>query len=323
MPARTCRRRSSCIKKCSLTRTLSEIMMNQPPILQWSPADSAPASSDSLLLASFSAFYEEVASIKRCQREGTLAAYLARDNPDAALSGDDYAARASARLLLLLRQQHLAFQRKASAQQIKLHHTALYVMAALADEILLLELRWPGADHWLPVLLERQMFRTTHSGLLFFSLADKLIAGNSSDPLHADLSSVFLLALRLGFKGLHRTASGEKTLDQYRHRLFRIAGAGKNRLALYQPQPQQPVPRQPVSAFNRLASTGFEVQPALAGPPGFVQAYQHNIIDGKDLRLAPLSAWRHKLKAAALAYLLLSTVVWLVLVYPLAQWLKP
>lgn len=305
--------------------------MNQSPILQWNPPDSAPASSDSLLLASFSAFYEEVASIKRSQHEGTLAAYLTRDhggnadNTIAPLSGDDYAARTSARLLLLLRQQHLAFQRKASAQQIKLHHTALYVMAALADEILLLELSWPGADHWLPVLLERQMFRTTHSGLLFFDLADKLIAGSSSDPLHADLSSVFLLALRLGFKGLHRTAAGEQTLERYRHKLYRIANAGHSRLALQ--QPQQLIGAQPLPPFQHRRPTGFELASELAAdfarPPTFLQSYQHNLTDGKDLRLAPMSAWRRKLSLAALAYLLLSIALWIVLVYPLEQWLQP
>jgi type VI secretion system protein ImpK len=201
--------------------TRPDTMMNLAPALQWSVPDAAPASEAALLLASFAAFYEELASIKRGQHEGVLARYLAPDETAVPLSDAELAARAGARLLQQLREQHLAFQRKASVQQIKMHHTALYVMAALADEILLLELNWPGAEHWLPVLLERQLFSTSHSGVVFFELADKLIRSAGSDPLHADLASnsVFLLALRLGFKGQYRTAAGELRLNHYRQQL--------------------------------------------------------------------------------------------------------
>ncbi|MGB9989815.1 DotU family type IV/VI secretion system protein [Massilia sp. SM-13] len=267
-------------------------MMNLAPSLQWNAPDAVPASEASLLLASFAAFYEELASIKRCQHDGVLARYLAPDQLDPPLSDTEFATRASARLLAQLREQHLAFQRRGSAQQIRLHQTALYVMAAMADEILLLELHWPGADHWLPVLLERQMFSTSHSGLLFFQLADKLIAGAGRDPLHADLASVFLLALRLGFKGQHRNPEGEARLDHYRQQLLRIAGTGQAR-----------------------------AQPA--APGFFQQAYQHNITDGKDMRLAPLSAWRKAARAAAIGYLILSSAVWAALVYPLDQLFRP
>jgi type VI secretion system protein ImpK len=270
-------------------------MMNLAPALQWSVPDAAPASEAALLLASFAAFYEELASIKRGQHEGVLARYLAPDETAVPLSDAELAARAGARLLQQLREQHLAFQRKASVQQIKMHHTALYVMAALADEILLLELNWPGAEHWLPVLLERQLFSTSHSGVVFFELADKLIRSAGSDPLHADLASVFLLALRLGFKGQYRTAAGELRLNHYRQQLLRIANTGQPRLA----------------------------PPEAAAPGFFRQAYQHNIVDGKDVRLAPLSAWRRALKLAATGYLLLSSGIWAALVYPLDQLFRP
>lgn len=267
-------------------------MMNLAPSLQWNAPDAVPAAEAALLLASFAAFYEELAGIKRSQLQGTLARYLAPEQADPPLSGTEFATRASARLLAQLREQHLEFQRRAGAQQIKLHHTALYVMAAMADEILLLELNWPGAEHWLPVLLERQMFSTSHSGLVFFQLADKLIAGAGRDPLHADLAGVFLLALRLGFKGQHRNPQGEARLDHYRQQLLRIAGTAPPRTG--------------------PAAQGF-----------FQQAYQQNIADGKDTRLAPLSAWRKAARIAAIGYLLLSSAIWAALVSPIDQLFRP
>ncbi|ALU89505.1 type IV / VI secretion system protein DotU [Herbaspirillum rubrisubalbicans M1] len=281
--------------------------MNQAPIPQWTSTDAAPAASGSVLLASFTAFYEELAAIRRCQRAGTLAAYLAPDG--ASLSAPDYATRTAARLLRLMREQYLAFRRQGSAQQIKMHNTTLYLMAALADEVLLLELSWPGAEHWFPVLLENQMFKTRHSGQMFFELADKLIAGGDEDPLRADLASVFLLTLQLGFKGQHRTPEGAKALERYCHVLFRIADGGARRL-------EQPAPSRDTDWQHSVAGIAL---PA----PGFVQAYQHNITDGQDLRLAPVSRWRRAMKLALLGYLILSTLIWIVLLYPPDHLWKP
>lgn len=269
-------------------------MTNLAPSFVWQLAEPAPApGAEGALLASFAAFYEELASIKRCQHEGTLARYLAPELPAPVLADAEYATRTSARLLALMREQDLAFQRQASAQHIQLHRSALYVMAALADEVLLLDLAWAGAGHWLPVLLERRLFRTAQAGLVFFELADKLIAGTAAHPLHADLASVFLLALQLGFKGQHRTAGGAHKLDHYRQQLFRIANGNAGR--------------------HRGTGTA----------PGFLQACQHNITDGKDVRRASWATWRRYLNMAAIGYLVLSSAAWFALMYPLDQLLKP
>ncbi|OYO27459.1 DotU family type IV/VI secretion system protein [Janthinobacterium sp. PC23-8] len=245
------------------------------------PALAADGAGAWLFLGDCADFYEEIASLKRaCAAEPPPAAAAA------AVSPAQQARRASAHLLAMLRRQEQAFVQDASEQEIRARRVVTYLMAALADEIFLLELDWPGREAWLEVLLERQLFKTSTSGTRVFRLARDLTQAGVRGPLGAELAAVLLFMLALGFKGCYRGRGGEAALRQIRADLYRLLPAS-----------------------------------ASGAAPAFGQAYSHDLRHGQDERLAPLSPWFMLAGSALAADLVLTLVVWLVLMYPFEQYI--
>lgn len=228
------------------------------------------------LLAGFSRVWEEVAALREAAREGRLAAYL---GAAAEAGGDELAGRAHARLALLLEDQarrggELAGQERRSRQR-----DALYVCAALIDEVMLMDLEWSGREAWLDRLLEYRFFRTRLAGRRFFERLEAFLAREGADVRHADLASLYLLALGLGFRGIHRGAAGEERLALARALLL-----------------------------ERADATDLEPEARL-----FPQAWRFRA-SGKESRLAPLRPWLRAGGFALAAWLLTSCLVWLALV---------
>lgn len=242
-------------------------------------------SSSPFLLACFAEFYEEVASIKVAIAEGRLSSYLATGDEPAPVRGADLALRVSSRLTGILQAHARNAASQRTSTEIKAFTMAQYVMAALADEILILdpELEWAGREAWLDVLLEYRLFRTRDAGQRFFSFADQILHANRSSPLHVELASVLLLALQLGFKGRYRGAHGAQKLHEYRSQLYRFA----------------------------MPKGGVDLS-----QPAFLQAYQHLLKSEQEERHAPLSRWYAVGRIALLGYVAVSTLVWVVLMYP-------
>lgn len=245
------------------------------------------------LVARFADFYQEIAGIKRAQAEGRLAGYLAGNTTTTPSNAAEFAQRVSARLLGLLQQQQRNCSADAGSEAGQLEHKALYLMAALADEILIFELDWPGRDAWLPVLLEQAMFDSSSAGSRFFSMANQLVRDNLRSPMHRDLAAVFLLAMELGFKGCFRARQAQPELDQVRNQLYRL-----------------------------VATTGAASGNAAAEAPAFARAYAYPLIGRRDERLAPVSPWRSLGLYGLIGYLLLSSVIWIVLMHPFEQYLN-
>ncbi|RDU94731.1 DotU family type IV/VI secretion system protein [Trinickia dinghuensis] len=250
----------------------------------------APPPGNLELVARFADFYQEVAALKRAQADGWLAAYLAGENAPQPTTSAEFAQRASARLLGALRQQERRCTAQAGSEAGQLERTALYLMAALADEILIFELDWPGREAWLGVLLEQSMFGSSNAGSRFFSKAEQLVRDNLHAPLRIDLASVFLLALELGFKGCYRARQAQPQLDKIRSQLYQL-----------------------VSASGRHV---YDDEPA------FAQAYAYPLTGRRDERLAPISPWRNLGLYGLIAYLALTTVAWIVLMHPFARYLN-
>ena len=272
---------------------MHKLRQRPDPVMQIADSGDIGSASAFFFLGGCADFYEEIASIKRAHAEGRLAAYLAPDEASAPTRPIDFASRVSARLFAILRQQEHDFRRNATVQEIKAHNAALYVMAALADEIFILELDWPGREAWLDVLLEHRLFKTRNAGSHFFSMAHDLVQIQSRDNLYVDLAAVFLLALALGFRGRYRGQQGHAALQEIRLQLYKLVNQ-KNRPG---------VPER--AAGERYA---------------FIQAYQHTLQGTEDARLAPVSPWLALGGYALLGYLMLSVVVWLVLMHPFAQY---
>lgn len=248
-----------------------------------------PTEPEYALVAQFADFYEEVAGIKRAQSEARLAAYLGVDNtPAAPAQMDELARRMSARLLNLLRQQERNCTADAASEAGQLQRKALYVMAALADEVMIFVLEWPGRELWLSVLLEQSMFDSSNAGSRFFTMAQQLMKDNIRSRLHIDLAAVFLLAMELGFKGSLRARQGQAELDSMRQRLYQFVTASH--------------------------ADGIAL-------PAFPEAYDYPLQGLRDERLAPLSPWRNLGLYGLLGYALASAVLWLVLMYPFERYM--
>lgn len=241
------------------------------------------AETDFLLLSRFAEFFEELGRIKQAIAEGRLAAVLTVGDETPPAEPGDLAARVSGRLAGVLRAQWKEVTRTGTAGEVKAHRMALYAMAALADELFILEIDWVGREAWLEVLLEHKLFRSRNAGVRFFDIAGELLAVRNRGPLHVDLAAVMVLAMQLGFKGRYRGEQGAHQLEDMRERLFRVV------------------------ARNRLSHQHG---------PAFPQALQQLLPGGKPMRLAPLTPWFVAAGIALLAYLIVSTGVWIQLMEP-------
>ncbi|MBL8482721.1 MAG: DotU family type IV/VI secretion system protein [Rhodocyclaceae bacterium] len=248
------------------------------------------------LLDDFVGTYEVVAELRQAWREGRLEAALTGPG-DAEPGAPELARRMSARLGLLLEAQAERVRAHGSSEERRLHRLAMYAAAAVIDEIFVLEIDWSGRDAWLDVLLEYRLFRSRVAGQRFFDYAERLVLTESQALLRAELAAVYLLSLRLGFQGKYRGASGMARLDELRRRL--LAETGSRRAAATELPGLPDAPDAPQAASEAL----------------FPQAYQFKA-SGRDRRLAPLRPWLRAGMLALLAYLLLSSAVWLAILQP-------
>lgn len=238
------------------------------------------------LLARFAEFFEEVESIKLAIAEGRLGALLSVGDEAPPTRPEDLATRVSSRLAAVLLAQRKALERTSSPSLIDAHEQAMYVMAALADELFILEIDWSGRDAWMEVLLERKLFQSRNAGVHFFDMAEALLGSRTIDALHVDVAAVMVLALRLGFKGKYRGEHSHAELRELRARLFRL-----------------------VERVHGQDETGI----------AFPQTLTQLQSGGKRLRLAPLTPWFIGGAVLLVVYLIVSSAVWLTMIEPFRQ----
>jgi type VI secretion system protein ImpK len=160
----------------------------------------------------------------------------------------------------------------------RLFQEAQYVMAALADEVFLHQLDWPGRRAWTGVLLEDRLFGSHRAGEQVFRNIDELLDGRSA--AHAELAVLYLLALRLGFRGRHRGEADEAAIDRYKERLFRFVTNRAPRLA------------EPTERF-------------------FPEGYRRRLAEGPPRYLPHLRRWVGIAAAVVLLYLAVTHLLWL------------
>ena len=192
----------------------------------------------------------------------------------------------SERLESLLQAQTQEMQRHYSDAQQRAHQAASYVMTVLADEIFIFDLPWSAQHAWLDVLLEHRRFSSRVAGRHFFEMAEQVLQSAQRNALHRDLAACFLLALTLGFQGMHRGPQGHVALQVLRRRLQRFVQGDV-----------------PASVPERL----------------FESAYAHCVRSDVEVRVAPVQPWISYARKVLLALLLLSSVLWLWLINPLLR----
>jgi len=133
----------------------------------------------------------------------------------------------SERLTAIMERQAVLAGRRGS-DYTGMYRQAEYVMAVLADEILLHQIDWPGKQAWNDHLMEYRLFRTRIAGEEFFRRLDRLL--QTPDPFYTDLATVYLMAIMLGFRGKYFGRTNQADIAVYRLRLFSFIFNGQPEL---------------------------------------------------------------------------------------------
>jgi type VI secretion system protein ImpK len=233
-----------------------------------------------------SQFYQQVATIKMWIREGKLAsevvAILKLDNLP---SNSEMATAISLLLNQWIAKKRLEYQHTLTGREQVMLDKACFAMVSLADELLIMELDWPGKEHWHQVLLEEQIYQSCSAGVALYNDVDELLADGSYDALERQLAALYLLVLRLGFCGRYR--DDEAQLAQYRKKLFKIVNRGQK------------------DETETICS----------------QAYQQQLTSEQEQRLAPLANWYRTMTYGAIVYIASGIVLWYTLTWSLNQWI--
>lgn len=164
----------------------------------------------------FLEFFSEVTRLKRLvesdvRRGGQPAAY-GTPAPDAEFIVQ--------RLQAMLEGQALLVARRGVDFAVAQYREAQYVMAALADDIFLYHLEWPGREVYRANILEYRLFKTRSAGERIFENIDSIL--RSFDRRQAELAPLYILMLSLGFKGKYRGEEHAAAIDDYANRLFEL-----------------------------------------------------------------------------------------------------
>jgi len=232
------------------------------------------------LLVQFGDFFAELLRLKYALSAGRLNAGEERLTPA------DLAGMVHQRLRMMLEAQAVRARHWGGTYGESLYREAQYVMAALADETMLLRVNWDGRTVWQDRLLETALFGTRVAGERVFERLDALLADDARAS--ADLATIYLVALALGFRGRCWRPEDDGELRGYRAALARIIA---------------------------------REDPAMAreGAPLFQQAYEHTIEQGRAVRLPHLRPWLLVAATMVALFFAVSHVLWISLIFDLDQ----
>lgn len=235
----------------------------QPP----SPDDLTPATDDDT---------ESVAALAAAVSGNGQGGGVATQTAAPPVTGPQRAHAIWNRLAVLLDRQLMEASRMAGPLGLEFHREAVYVMAALTDEMFV-HLEWEGREFWLAHLLEARLFQSHFAGDQLFRKIDALLL-RDDDPA-GELAGVYLTALALGFRGRYWGPQHAPMLDRYRTRLFVLMSR-----------------RDPALADST--------------PQLFPEAYRNAIADGTTLSLPDPRRWLLVLGGLIAVWLIASLFIW-------------
>lgn len=251
-----------------------------------SGGSSGPTMSVSFVVERFRAFYTQVIDTK--QELGIDQLDLPTDNT-LEHATDQLAATLCRRLQTVLERDSLEAARQGGSYGATLFRQAQYAMAALADEILIHELDWPGRLAWRDHLLEMALFKTQDAGDRFFDNIEEIL--RQRDPVTIDLAVVYLMCLKLGFQGKYRDEARIDEIDYYRTKLFTFI-----------------TNRDPMLFRQDI--------------PVFANAYAHTHDDKPVYRVSPLRRWQLATLGVIVLFLVISQIIWETLTGPLIELIR-
>ena len=175
-----------------------------------------PRSEQSVLLMQFRTFYSEVIQLKNQVTSDIKAVHTEKKESEmeAQLPATTTVWQ---HLVAILEQQAQAPGAGSWEHGTEVYRDAQYVMAALADETFL-RLEWTGKAAWRANLLESRLFASHVAGERLFQKLERLL--QRREPVYAELATVYLMALALGFRGKFWGVDDRGQLDCYRRQLF-------------------------------------------------------------------------------------------------------
>jgi type VI secretion system protein ImpK len=150
-------------------------------------------------------------------------------------------------------------------------------MAAVADEVLLHEVAWPGLDRWAETPLEQILYKSRIAGDRIFQAIDALSTRRDPDP--EGTAMTILLALELGFRGRYSGADDHGRIADDKQLLFALIFRAR---------------------YAELGDMGDLLAGAAEPLAGYV-----------PVRLPQLRPWSLAIVGAVACYLLVTLVVWL------------
>lgn len=249
---------------------MNDVMLQQLAFLAPAPGEDAAHS----LLAQLRQFYRELMRVKYALRGGAAKSLAGGESEE---RQQDPVVLVHHHLKAYLERLYVGGTRAGGIYSAELYRETQYVMAALADEVLLYMTDWAGRAQWKDNLIEMALFQTRIAGERVFDHIDALIGRGTA--ANADLAAVYLVALSLGFRGKYRAIHDQTALRQYRHALRQI--------------------------IERHAPL------RLAGElPVFADAYAHTLDEERPVRLPHLRPWIVAIVVVLAAYLAAQHVVW-------------
>ena len=138
---------------------------------------------------------------------------------EAAAYSRQLAQEASERIARIISAKTLALSQIESTTARAASDELRYLMAAMADE-LLLSRDWPGRARFTETLIETRLFGSSVAGDQIFQRIDTLLAGASDTA--PPMAALYLFAISTGFEGRHRGVRADDALQPLRDALFRL-----------------------------------------------------------------------------------------------------
>jgi type VI secretion system protein ImpK len=226
------------------------------------------------LIAQFREFHSELLRIRYALGVGGRLA----ERGEGTLDAGELAGRVHHRLRSLLERQATDALRRSGGYGAELYREAQYLMAALADEVLLHRLDWDGRDLWTDHLLENALFGTQVAGERVFDRLESILA--EGGRIQPELASIYLATLSLGFRGRLWRPADARELRGYRQGLARA------------------IARHDPDMTRREKGHLF---------PG---AYAATLSEGRAVRLPHVRPWLVALAGLVVAFLVVSHTVW-------------
>jgi type VI secretion system protein ImpK len=151
-----------------------------------------------------------------------------------------------------------------------------YVMAAVADAVLLHDVTWAGRDGWAETPLEVVLYRSRIAGDRLFEAVEEIVKRRPGDS--DDVAATILLAFELGFRGRYHDIADHGEIERLKALLF-----------------------------ERLFHVRYE---ALDDHAGLLVGAAEPLIMRQPARLPRLRPWVQAIGGVMAGYLLLSWLIW-------------